>query len=483
MGAPGGQTHVIVVGSGIAGLTAALSARESGATVTIIERATPAEAGGNTRYTEAFLRMESQHVVSPDLEDRLLGDHMGHPDPGVVAETMKARSSWSSPRGSLDIVDSDVVDELVREAGPTLDWLTSLGMKFDALPTPFLTMSAPRMSPVGGGWQLVETLTGAAQERGVQFRFETTARSLLTDDGGEVIGLRAHHVRDGVVDLHGSVVLACGGFEGNPEMLARYMGPGALNTRPVARGGHYNKGEGIEMAMAVGAVGAGNFSLFHAEPIDPRSGVPEAAIFAFPYGILVNLEGQRFVDEAPGRVDAWYERITRRIHAQTEGIAWLILDQVGLGVPNITAGIRTDQPAVTAGSLAELAHRMEVPAPALEATVAAYNAACQPGTFDPSQPDGLATTGLEVPKSHWATPIASGPFSAYPIIAANVFTFGGLRIDPSARVVNRDGGTIRGLFAAGEITGMYYSNYTGSTSVLRGAVFGRIAGAAAAASA
>ncbi|MCA0328996.1 MAG: FAD-dependent oxidoreductase [Actinobacteria bacterium] len=476
-----GQPHefdVVVVGSGIAGLSSAISALESGARVAIIERSTPEESGGNTRYTEAFLRMASQEKPSDDLEDRLLGDHMGHPDPGILADAMSDRSSWSQPMRTLDVADGEIVMRLGEQAPATLDWLTGHGIRFDALPTPFLTQAAPRMSPVGGGWELVKTLTARAQELGAQYFYETTALSLVLDDDHRVVGVRTNPA--GV--LRGNVVLACGGFEGNPEMLARYMGPTAINTRPVARGGHYNKGEGIEMALAAGAAGAGNFSLFHAEPIDPRSGVAEAAIFAFPYGILVNQEGSRFVDEAPGTIDAWYERITRRIHAQADGVAWWVYDQRGASVPNISVGIRTDQPPVSAATVGELAQRIGVPADALVATVEAYNAACPDESgFDHSRPDGLATSGLGVDKSNWSRPIVEGPFLAYPIIAANVFTFGGLRIDADARVVDRSGSAIPGLWAAGEITGMYYTNYTGSTSVLRGAVFGRIAGAGAAA--
>jgi tricarballylate dehydrogenase len=228
--------------------------------------------------------MATVEKPSDDLEDRLLGDHMGHPDPGVLADAMADRSSWSQPMRTLDVADGEIVMRLADEAPATLEWLTTHGLRFDALPTPFLTQGAPRMSPVGGGWELVRTLTARAQELGAQYFFETTALGLVLDDDHRVVGVRTSPA--GVIS--GRVVLAAGGFEGNSEMLARYMGPSAINTRPVARGGHYNKGEGIEMALAVGAAGAGNFSLFHAEPIDPRSGVAEAAIFAFNYGILVN---------------------------------------------------------------------------------------------------------------------------------------------------------------------------------------------------
>jgi tricarballylate dehydrogenase len=469
---------VVVVGSGIAGLSAALSARQAGASVALVERATPEESGGNTRYTEAFLRMKSVDEPADDLADAILGDFMGYPDPGVAMETLRARAEWTAAAATLNVVDEQVVATLGEHAGPTLRWLEGHGVKIASLPTPFLTTSTTRLSPVGGGLALVEALTAQARKLGVEILYRTTARSLVTGavcGSAAVTGLRAVSP-DGPVTLSGAVVLACGGYEGNPEMMARYHGDRGLLTRPVARGGHYNKGEGIEMALAVGAATAGNFAMFHAEPVDPRSGQPEAAIFAMPYGILVNAEGQRFADEAPGPVDAWYERITRKIHAQTRGVAYLILDAAARTVPNLSAALRTDQPPIAAGGIDELAARIEVPAAPLRATIEAFNAACGAGEWDPARPDGLATSELTPPKSNWARPVASPPYHAYPVIASNVFTFGGLRTNDRAEVLDRDGGVIRGLYAAGEITGLYYSNYTGSSSVLRGAVFGKIAG-------
>ncbi len=138
--------------------------------------------------------------------------------------------------------------------------------------------------------------------------------------------------------------------------------------------------------------------------------------------------------------------------------------------------VKTDQPPIEAATIAELARKMEVPVAALEQTIAAYNAACGAGAFKPLKVDGLATSGLEPAKSNWARPIDTAPFHAYPIISANVFTYGGLKVTPDAQVVNADGEVIPGLYAAGETMGMFYRTYTGSTSVLRGAVFGRLAG-------
>lgn len=471
---------VVVVGGGIAGLSAAISAAETGARVALLDRATEQESGGNTRYTEAYMRMKSIDEPADGLVDTLIDDFMGHPDPGITADAGHEWERRSPLLRSHQVVDLDYVEAFAENAGPTLRWLEGHGVAFAQLPTLFLTVSTTRLAPVGGGLALVETLGKKARELGVDFHFETTARGLLTGDDGRVSGVRATAPDGARAQFTGRVVLASGGYEGNAELMARYHGDKALTCRPVARGGNYNKGEGLEMAVAAGAATAGNFSLFHAEPVDPRSGDPEAAIMAFTYGILVNERGERFVDEARGPIDAWYERTTRDIQAQPRGIAWMVLDAAGMAVPNIKTAIRTEEAPVTADTIGALAEKLGIDAATLETTVATYNEACPDGEWDPSRPDGLATTGVTPPKSNWAKPIAAGPFRAWPIMAANVFTFGGLKTDASARVIDRDGRIIEGLYAAGEMTGLYYTNYTGSTSVLRGATFGRIAGAHAA---
>ena len=471
---------VIVVGGGIAGLSAALSATENGARVALLDRATEQETGGNTRYTEAYLRMKSLDEPSDGLADTLVDDFMGHPDPGITADSGLDWDRRNPLLRAHQVVDLDYVAAFEDNAGATLRWLEGHGISFGQLPTLFLTVSTTRMAPVGGGLALVETLGAKARSLGVDFHFQTTARSLVVDDSGAVTGVEALDTHGARRTFTGTVVLASGGYQGNAELMARYHGPLGMLARPVARGGNYNKGEGIEMAMAIGAATAGNFSLFHAEPVDPRSGDPEAAIMAFTYGILVNVHGQRFVDEARGPIDAWYERTTRDIQAQPRGIAWMILDAAGQAIPNLKTAIRSEESPVRAATIAELAAKIEVDPATLEATVAAYNAACPDGEWDPTRPDGLATEGVTPPKSNWAKPIQTGPFIAYPVMCANVFTFGGLKVDATSRVIDRDGRAIAGLYAAGEMTGLYYSNYTGSTSVLRGATFGKIAGADAA---
>ncbi len=474
------DVDVVVVGGGVAGLSAACSAAEAGAIVALLERSPEAETGGNTRYTEAFLRMKSLEATADGFEAALVDDFMGYPDPSVVREAALPGERQSGLWRSTHTVDPEYVATLSEQAPKALAWMAGHGVRFDFLPTPFLTQTTTRMAPVGGGLAIVETMGKAARRLGVRFCFETTARDLITDNGA-VVGVRAA-TGDGVAEYRGQVVLASGGYQGNAEMMARYHPGLAMTCRPVAKGGHYNKGEGIEMALRVGAATAGNFSLFHAEPVDPRSGQAEAAIFCFPYGVLVNTEGHRFVDEARGAVDAWYERTTRTIQAQPDGIAWVILDQRGMAIPNIMSGVRTDVAPVQASSIADLAEALHIRSDALATTIERFNEACpDPSAFDHRAPDGLATVGLTPPKSNWSRRIEVSPFAAYPIICANVFTFGGLKTTAAAEVVDRDGRPIRGLYAAGEMTGLYYSNYVGSTSVLRGLTFGRIAGLRAAA--
>ncbi|WPP46801.1 FAD-dependent oxidoreductase [Pseudomonas sp. AN-1] len=471
---------LIVVGCGAAGLSTAVSAAESGLRVAVLERAKKEERGGQTRFTEAYFRMKNHEEVTDDF-DAFLAENSGfYQDPDFVAESLSERSAWSVQTRALAAIDANVIGTFAAEVPGTVQWLKDNGVKFDFLPTQFLTSTQPRLLPVGGGEAIVEALAARAEALGAEFFYETTARGLLTAGCNEVVGLRAYSPARGEIRFGGAVMLACGGFEGNLEMLSRYVGPRASFMRPVCKGGYYNRGEGIQMALEIGAAAAGEYGSYHAEPVDPRSGISEPSIFIFPYGVLLNKEGLRFTDEAPGTVDAWYERVTRKIFAQTDGIAWVILDQRVKDIPNYRLGIRTDQPAIEGASLAELASKLGLPVTAVERSVAEYNAACRPGEYRPLQLDGLATEGLTPPKSNWALPLDKGPYLAYPIISANVFTFGGLKTDEQARVINVDGEPIRNLYAAGETAGMYFGNYCGGTSVLRGLVFGRIAGHTAA---
>jgi len=472
-----GGFDVVVAGCGCAGLSAAVAAAEAGARVAVLERAPREERGGQSRYTEAYLRMKSHSEVTDDFETHLAENGSGAIDPELVEEAARPRAERHPAARALSLADPDLIQTFAQEAGPTIAWLRGFGVRFDFLPTQFLTKSQPRLLPVGGGAALVEALAAQAERLGVTFLYETTATELLRDEDGRVTGLLA---RQGgrALRLSGRVVLACGGFEGNAEMMTRYVGPRAVYLRPICKGGYFNRGEGIRMALAAGAAPAGDFGSFHAEPVDPRSGISEPSVFIFPYGILVNKDAERFTDEAPGTVDATYERVTRRIFEQRDGLAWCVLDARHTRIPNYRLAIRTDKPPVVAGSIEALAAALGLRPERLRATVDRYNAACVPGReWRPLELDGLATRGdLDPPKSNWAMPLDEPPFHAYPVMSANVFTFGGVKVDGDARVLDADGLPIPGLYAAGEVVGLYWGTYTGATSVLKGLVFGRRAG-------
>lgn len=468
---------VIVAGCGVAGLSAAVTAAERGLKVAVLERASREDRGGQSRYTEAYLRMKALDQVTDDFEEYLASNVGLYVEPDLMAEMATGRENWSHATRTLALPDTEVIASFAEHVPPTIKWLQELGVKFDFLPTQFLTKTQPRLLPVGGGAALVDALAAQAEKLGVTFFYHTTARRLILDDAECVAGLVAHQRGERSVRFKGQVVLACGGFEGNPALQSKYIGPRSVYLRPICKGAYFNRGEGIEMALDIGAAPSGDFGSYHAEPIDPRSGVSEPSIFIFPYGILVNKAGKRFVNEAPGTVDAWYERITRRIYEQEEGIAYVILDQRVKDIPNYRLGIRSDQPAIESETIEGLAAKLSIDAAVLKQTVIAYNAACPSITdqYDPLKIDGVATHDLHPPKSNWSLPINRGPFMAYPIISANVFTFGGLKVNPTGQVLDTDGYPMQNLYAAGEVIGMYYTNYAGATSVLKGLVFGRLA--------
>ena len=476
-----GPFDVIVVGCGIAGLSAALTAAEGGCRVAILERAPPAESGGNTRYTESFWRMQGTDAVSADFEEKFGANSGGWPEPGILRDLVRSPDQQPAVLRALGIADPDLVATIASEAPKTLQWLTSFGIRFDFLPIYFLSQSTTRMAPVGGGLALIEALGQAVQARPDRITLfcETAARALLQDPTGGVTGIRAVARGNRPVEFRaGNVVLACGGFQGNPEMLSHYVGPQAQFVRPVARGGHYNRGEGIRMALQAGAAACGDYGSFHAQPADPRSADIEPVIMHYAYGILVNDSGRRFADEAPDMVDASYETVARSIMTQRNGIAWAVFDAGLDEIDNWTIAVRSRVAPQQSAEIDGIADAIGVGRHDLVATIEAFNAACPDSDgFDPLRPDGLATIGIEPAKSNWSRPLVRPPFRAWPVICTNCFTFGGVKIDSNARVINTEGDVIPGLYAAGEVVGLYYRNYVGATSVMRGAVTGRLAGA------
>jgi tricarballylate dehydrogenase len=456
---------LVVVGCGAAGLSAAVSysaaARKQGraARIAVLECASREERGGATRWTSSWFRITA---------DRRL-------DPAFIG-TME--------RVSNGLADLDYCRTLESEVTATLSFLEENGVELIYFQQPFPNRNTGGGlgMPARGGVGLVDGLAAVVDRTpGAEILYATEAVRLSASDDGRVDGVIVRG-RDGLLRKLAAraVVIAAGGFEGNAEMLTRYLGERACDLPLIAPTIRNNRGDGLRMAMELGADTAGQFDMFHGEPVDVRSKKPDAVVYAFPYGIVVNQHAQRFFDEGKDSFDSTFEEIAFEIWRNQGQKAFFIGDQTTLGIEHVDKIILTDQPPITAATLAELAARLGLDPAALERTVAAYNAAIDPGTFNPHIRDGRSARGIHPPKSNWAFPLESPPFIAYPLTCAITFTFGGIRTDTMARVVTPAGVPIPGLYAAGEVTGLYYHHYPAGTSVLRSATFGRIAGAHAA---
>ncbi|MWA01640.1 FAD-binding protein [Actinomadura sp. LD22] len=454
------QTDLVVVGCGAGGLATAVRFLEAapGARVVVLERMPSDQRGGNTAWTGSFFRLDPAGDPADDFEER-----------------MHALSGG--------LTDKEIIRVLAEQARPTIDWLNAQGVETIAGPTYFLTSKGPRLMPAGGGGAIVDRLCARVTDLGGDIEYEATATALLQDGAsGAVTGVTGTTGPAGepCAWRAPTVVLACGGFEGSKELLREHLGEAGPDLPTITPGGRANRGEGIVMGTRVGAALDGQFDRFHGEPVDPRSRSAEALVMVYPYGVLVDHRGRRFVDEGADTPDNTFEAVAYRIWRDADQFAFLIADQ-RLMRQDVGRALLTDVPPVTAQTLDELARRLDVDPGTLRTTLEAYNAAATPGDLDVTGLDGVSTQGLEPPKSNWARPIDEPPYVAWPVTCAITFTFGGLRTDAGARVLTAAGDPIEGLYAVGEVAGIYHRSYPGATSVLRALAFGRIAGEQAAA--
>lgn len=333
--------------------------------------------------------------------------------------------------------------------------------------------------PVGGGKEVVDFYLDYIM------RYETAdvlwgheATKLTLDGEGRVNGVVVRKP-DGLsrTITADTVVLACGGFEGNPEMLTQYIGNDAVDFPIIARGLRYNRGAGVRMAMEVGAGTSGQFDMVHAELVDARADIHHAAIWGQNYGIVVNENCERFHDEGEDYLFATTEAIAYETWRAQNQKSYFITDRTVMDrLEGSWICKSTDLSPEQSDTIAGLAEKLGLDPTKLEATVGEFNAACGPGDWDPSKMDGKKTSGITPPKSNWAKPIVEAPFSGFPMTAHLSFTFGGLKADTDGRVLSTNGVAIPGLYAAGEITGLFHHKHPPATSVLRSNAFGRIIG-------
>jgi tricarballylate dehydrogenase len=437
---------VIVVGAGNAAFCAALAAREQGASVVMLEAAPEAESGGNSRFTAGSIR-----VVYNGVDDikTLVPDLTSAEVDSTDFGTYTAVQFFDDMvRVTQHRADPDLVELLVTRSFSTLNWMRAKGVRFIPIygrqafkiDGKFKFWGGLTVESVGGGPGLVAMLTEAAQKRGVGIRYRNRAIGLLYDGGG-VEGVRVRE-EGALRELRArSVVLASGGFEANPEWRTRYLGPGWDLAK--VRGSRFNTGDGIRMALDIGASPRGNWSGCHA--VQWEMNAPEFGDLAvgdqfqkhsYPFGILINATGRRFVDEGADFRNYTYAKYGRVVLEQPGQFAWQIFDRKVKHLLRDEYKIRQIT-KVAANTIEEFAQKLEgVNAAEFIKTVKQWNAAVRTDLpFNPSVKDGRCTQGLAVDKSNWANAIDTPPFEGYAVTCGVTFTFGGLRINNDAEVL------------------------------------------------
>jgi tricarballylate dehydrogenase len=483
---------VIVIGGGNAALCAALAARDAGASVKLFERAPEDQRGGNSSFAGGNWRtvydgVEDIRKIVPDLtpEELAVTDFGAYTEEQFFDDMARVTQFRTDP---------DLCEVIVRRSLETLIWMRGKGVRF----LPYFGRQSFKVDGrvkfwggviitiSGGGIGLVDSLFAAAIKQGVQVSYGSQVTRLLSDERG-VYGVEVMRGRKLEQHRARAVVVACGGFEANAEWRTRYLGKGWDLAK--VRGSRFNTGDGIRMTMEAGAQARGHWSGCHAVGWERyATDYGETALrtsfqrHSYPYGIMINQDGKRFVDEGADLRPYTYAKYGHVILAQPGQFAWQIYDaKVEPLLREEYRGRHVTK--VTADTLEELVAKIEgVDQVRLLKTLNEYNAAVEgKGMFNPTTRDGLRTVGLEIPKSNWAQKIDKPPFQAFAITCGVTFTFGGIKINPEAEVVDVMDAAIPGLYAAGEVVGgIFYFNYPGGSGLTSGAVFGKTAGTNAA---
>jgi tricarballylate dehydrogenase len=463
---------VVVVGGGNAAMCAALSARESGARTLVLEKAPEAWRGGNGFFTAGGFRFAFK---SFDELRAIVGDMSDEEAAAMEVDPYTEDAYYDDlMRLTEDLADPDMALTLVRESQATVRWMGERGVRW----IPMFGRQAYKvggkfrfwgglvLEAVGGGPGLIDMEYASAAKAGIDVRFEAKALRLLTDDHGRVTGVVVRTPAGTETIEVRAVVLASGGFEANPEMRTRYLGPNWDLAR--VRGTPFNTGDGIRMALDIGAQPWGHWSGCHSVQWDynaPWHGDRKVGDnfqkHSYPLGIIVNIRGQRFVDEGADFRNYTYVKYGRAVIEQPRRAAFQIFDQKVIDMLREEYRIREVTKAEDM-TLEGLAKKLEIDVAGFVDTVTRFNAAVQAGTFNPAVKDGKGTRGITPPKSNWAQPLDTPPYVGFAVTTGITFTFGGLRITADGQVVDLEQRPIPGLFAAGELVGgLFYQNYPG----------------------
>lgn len=487
---------VIVVGSGNAALCAGISALENGATVLIVEKATIEEMGGNSRYTAGAMRFAYNSnedllplLKNPNDERTAITDFGSYPKEKFLADLLHFNEGQPI---------TDLQQFLVDESLPALQWLATHNIKFDPIYSrqsfmkdgKYIFWGGLTLEAEGEGDGLIQDELKEYLALGGKIYYDCPAEEIIQQDG-RIVGLQCLKEGQKVVFSTPSVILGCGGFEASKDLRIKYLGEKWANAK--VRGTRHNLGHGLEMATKCGAALNGLFEGCHAVPMDKN--MPEYGNLDIPhierkhyrkisylFGIMLNANGERFVDEGADFRNYTYAQFGKAVLMQPNQFAWQIFDSK---VWNLLYGeYKThDASFVEADTIEELVAKLDgVDKEQALKTIEAYNAAVnQDKSFDPTVKDGRNTEGLVLPKSNWANVLDTPPFRAYPVTGGITFTYGGVKVNKKGEVLDTEGSPIAGLFACGEMVGgVFFHGYPGGSGLTSGTVFGRYAGQTAA---
>ena len=451
---------VLVIGGGNAALCAAISARRLGASVLVLEGAPKFYRGGNTRHTR---NMRCAHDAATDI---LTG-------PYTEAEF------WEDLlRVTGGQTDEQLARHMIAESKDILGWIVEQGVRWQPSLGGTLSLGRTNSFFLGGGRAMLNALYLTAEQLGVDIVYDAEVIDLEIADG-MFLSATVRQVEGIATATAATLVAAAGGFEANIEWLKQYWGEAADNF--LIRGTPYNRGSVLKMLLEKGVQEIGDPTQCHAVAIDARAPKFDGGIItrhdSVVFGIVVNKDAQRFYDEGE---DIWPKRYAiwgRLVAAQPDQIAYIIFD-----ASSRNSFMPTLFPPIEADSIAGLASRLDLDRGALEKTVADFNAAVRPGTFDHTILDDCRTEGLAPPKTHWARRIEAPPYYAYPVRPGITFTYLGTRVNREARMLMKDGKPSVIMFAAGEIMAgnVLGRGYAAGIGMTIGSVFGRIAGREAA---
>jgi tricarballylate dehydrogenase len=452
---------VLVIGGGNAALCAAISARRAGASVLVLEGAPKFYRGGNTRHTR---NMRCAHDAATDI---LTGPYT-------------EQEFWDDLlRLTGGQTDEELAKFMIRESKDILNWVVEQGVRWQPSLGGTLSLGRTNSFFLGGGRAMLNALYLTAERLGVDILYDAEVSDLRIEDGMFLSATLKQPVGEATEVRASTLVAAAGGFEANIEWLKEYWGEAADNF--LIRGTPYNRGTILKMLLAKGVQEIGDPTQCHAVAIDARAPKFDGGIItrhdSVVFGIVVNKHAQRFYDEGE---DIWPKRYAiwgRLVAAQQDQIAYIIFDSTVLN-----SFMPTLFPPIKAGSIAELAAEFQLDPAALEKTVADFNAAVRPGTFDHTILDDCRTEGLTPPKTHWARRIETPPYYAYPVRPGITFTYLGTRVNKQSRMLMKDGKPSANMFAAGEIMAgnVLGKGYAAGIGMTIGSVFGRIAGREAA---